>query len=98
MPSPVLVFTLPGEDTQTHSGVTQLDEWAGAFRQPQPCQQDVPATHISMNQALVFLGRSGKGPWPLGDCKPRPNPGSHRDSPCEKDTHSHSWDPDTLSS
>lgn len=56
MPSPVPVLTLPGEGTQAHTGVTQFDEWAGALRQPQTCQQDVPATHVTMNQALVFLG------------------------------------------
>lgn len=56
VPSLVPVLTLPGEGTQAHAGVTQLDEWAGALRQPWTCQQDVPATHITMHQALVFLG------------------------------------------
>lgn len=60
------VLTLPGEGTQAHAGVTQLDEGAGALRQPQPCQQDVPATHVAMNQAFVFLEWGGKGAWSLG--------------------------------
>lgn len=64
------VLTLPGEGTQAHAGVTQLDEGAGALRQPQPCQQDVPATHVAMNQAFVFLEWGGKGAWSLGAVDP----------------------------
>lgn len=56
MPSPVPVLTLSGEGTQAHTRITQFDERAGALRQPQTCQQDVPATNITMNQALVLLG------------------------------------------
>lgn len=59
MPSPTPVLTLSGEGIQAHTGVTQLDEGAGALCLPQPCQQDVPATHVAMNQTLVFLGGGG---------------------------------------
>ena len=72
VPSTSWVLTLPGEGTQAHAGVAQLDEGAGALRQPQPCQQDVPATHVAMNQAFVFLEWGGKGAWPLGTIDPTP--------------------------
>lgn len=83
MSSTSWVLTLPGEGTQAHAGVAQLDEGAGALRQPRPCQQDVPATHVAMNQAFVFLewgGKRGCGHWGL-QILPLPIP----HGPCEKD-------------
>jgi hypothetical protein len=56
VPSPTWVLTFPGEGAQTHARVTQLDKWAGALRQPRASQQDVTATHVTMNQVLILLG------------------------------------------
>lgn len=76
--SPARVLTLPGEGGQAHTGVTQLDEGAGALRQPQPCQQDVPATHVPVNQVLVLLGwqtrREGMASWQGHKLYPQPPP------------------------
>ena len=61
MLSPIPVLTLPGKGTQAHARVAQFDERAGALCQPHTCQQDVPATHVTVSQALVLLGGKERG-------------------------------------